>query len=88
MSFPQRAGAQLRLGAARRAPTDTTFYWREFDAALRPMLGVATVLAAAAAAALTLTGTSRQGLDRSVQCSPCSQPMDRLFQHAAEGRTP
>jgi len=34
-------------------------YWQELDAALRAMLGFAVVLAAAAAAALTLTGAAR-----------------------------
>lgn len=35
------------------------FYWQEFGAALRAMLGLAVVLAAVGAAALTLTGASR-----------------------------
>lgn len=88
MSFPQRAGVRLQPGTAKRALADTTFYWHEFDTALWPMLGVAVVLAAAAAAALTLTGAARQGINRSVQCSRCSQPMDRLLKHASEGRAP
>lgn len=88
MSFPQHADAQPQPVTVKCASTDATFYWHEFDAALRPMLGVAVVLAAAAAAALTLTGAARYGLDHSVQCRPCSQPMDRLFKRSSDGRTP
>lgn len=50
-------------------------YWQELDAALRAMLGVAVVLAAAAGAALTLTGAARldcrpqPGALQSCQCT-------------------
>jgi len=52
----------------------TDAYGQELDAALRAMLGFAVVLAAAAAAALTLTGAARPErlLPSSLQPCHCS----------------
>ncbi len=52
--------------------TDTTaLYWCEFDAALRPMLGLAVVLAAVAAALLTLSGSARRTMPQLPSSQAC-----------------
>lgn len=70
------------------AATDAAFYWREFDAALRPMLDIAVVLLAAGMAALTLSGAGRPGLDRPIRCGLCAHPPGLLIKPAPERHTP
>ena len=56
--------------------SDDALYWREFDMAVRPMLGAVVLLAAACAAALTLGSTASAGAQRlpNASCERCLLP--------------
>lgn len=60
-------------------PAAADAYGQELDAALRAMLGFAVVLAAAAAAALTLSGASRvEALPKPVGLQACRCVVEAL----------
>lgn len=62
-----------RDGASHAHPVllNDVVYWQEFDAALRQFLGLAVLLAAITAAALTLTGLTAHGRDLQRDCAAC-----------------
>lgn len=64
---PARDGASR----AHPAPSNDVAYWQEFDAALRQFLGLAVLLAAIVAAALTLTGLTAHGRNLQRHCAAC-----------------
>ncbi len=57
---------------------DDKIYWSEVDRALRSMVGLAVVLAAAGAAALTLTGAARHVPPTATQDDSCQHRLMHL----------
>jgi hypothetical protein len=65
---------------------DDRIYWTEVDRALRSMVGLAVVLAAAGAAALTLTGAARHAPSAPAADQPCQRCLLQQIATAPQGQ--
>lgn len=70
--------------------SDDEPYWREFDVAVRPMLGAVVLLAAACAAALTLGGAASASAQRlpHASCERCLLPAPSVAVSTARSALP